>query len=106
MHAEVIGHEMRETTGIDAAMFRLHKKYGLDYWQQWMCRYKRSAGEGFIDKLRQVKLAVLEHSVRRDLQYLKDEKTKGVGPDVGLESLLVKAQDLLAEIEARKAATR
>lgn len=104
MHRDLLAREMRGPGDTEAAMYRLQAKYGLDYWKQWMARYKRSASSEFIEQLRQAYLSTLERSVRRDLEALKIEKAKDLG-DVGLADLIAEAETLLAKIQRKKVST-
>lgn len=102
MHRDLLAREMRGPGDTEAAMYRLQAKYGLDYWKQWMARYKRSASGDFIEQLRQAYLSALERSVRRDLESLKIEEAKGGTRDADLASLVIEAETLLEKIQKRR----
>ena len=84
----------------EGAMHRAERIYGLAYWPQWNLRHKRRATDGFIRRVHQAYLAMLESSVRRDLMALKTEQARGAG-DAGIESLVAEAEALLARIAER-----
>jgi hypothetical protein len=97
----ILAREMRGPGDMEAAMYRLQSKRGLDYWKQWMLKYKRAAGKDFVEQIRQAYLDTLAASVRRDLEALRIEQAKGAA-DAGLENLISEAEALLAKIEAKK----
>lgn len=99
----ILAKEMRGPGDMEAAMYRLQAKRGLDYWRQWMLRYKRSACADFVEQIRQAYLDTLAASVRRDLEALRIEQAKGAS-DAHLENLVAEAETLLAKIQARKVA--
>lgn len=102
LHREMVDREARASGDTESAMRRLEARYGLDYWSQWVCRYKRTVTPKFATKLQGAYLDLIERSVRRDLQALKVEQAKGAADD-GLAGLLADAETLLAKIKARKA---
>lgn len=101
-HRHLLAREMRGPGDTEAAMHRLQAKYGLDYWKQWMARYKRVASPEFIEQLRQAYLSTLERSVRRDLESLKGEEAKSGGNDADLGNLVAEAEALLAKIKRKR----
>lgn len=89
----------------EGAMRRAETIYGLPYWAQWNLRHKQRATYDFLGRLHGVYLAVVEKSVRRDLEQLKAEQAKGAD-DADLASLQAEAEALLARIAAKKASLK
>ena len=85
------------------AMYRAEEEYNLSYWAQSNLRHKGRATKQFIASLRRAYLEVIMNSVTRDIEYLNTEISKG-DADADVESLAAQAENLLAEIAARKAA--
>jgi hypothetical protein len=105
LHREMVDREARASGDTESAMRRLEAKYGLDYWSQWVCRYKRKVTPQFAVKLHGAYLDLVERSVRRDLEALRIEQAKGAA-DNDLDSLVAEAEALLAKIQARKAGVK
>ncbi|HSM42021.1 MAG TPA: hypothetical protein VK862_14810 [Afifellaceae bacterium] len=105
IHREMVDREARASGDTESAMRRLEARYGLDYWSQWVCRYKRTVTPQFATKLHGAYLDLVERSVRRDLEALKIEQAKGAADD-DVASLVAEAKTLLAKIAARKAGVR
>lgn len=104
---KMLAKEIRGSGDVENAMYRLQSEHGLDYWRQWMLKYRKEACEEFVEQIRQAYLAVLEKSVRRDLGALKNElkiqKAKGAA-NADLGDLVAEAETLLAKIQAKRAA--
>ena len=100
LHQSLLGRLMTGAGGIDCAMHRAERLYGLPYWAQANLRHKKRASTAFIERLRQAYLSVLETSVRRDLEKLKAEQAKD-NNDAALANLMAEAAALLAKIEER-----
>lgn len=105
LHREMVDREARACGDIEGAMRRIEATYGLDYWSQYVCRYKRRITTDFALRLRGAYLDMLERSVRRDLHALKTEQALGA-TDAELGSLLAEGEALLAKINARKAGVK
>lgn len=107
MYKKVLAKELRGSGDVEDAMYRLQAEHGLDYWRQWLLKYRKQAGEEFIEQVRQTYLRILERSVRRDLAALENEltieKAKGAS-DADLGDLVAEAETLLAKIKAKKVA--
>lgn len=102
----ILAKEVRGPGDMEAAMYRLQAKRGLDYWRQWMLRYRRSACAEFVEQIRQAYLDTLAASVRRDIEALKVEQAKECGANAGNTDLIAEAEALLAKIQAKKIAGR
>ena len=100
----ILAKEMRGPGDLEGAMYRLQAKRGLDYWRQWMLRYKRSACADFVEQIRQTYLDTLAASVRRDIEILRIEQAKDSASDAGNTDLIAEAETLLAKIQAKKVA--
>lgn len=105
IHREMVDREARASGDTESAMRRLEARYGLDYWSQWVCRYKRRVTPRFAAQLHGAYLDLIERSVRRDLAALRSEQAKGAADD-DLGSLVAEAAALLARLEARKVKVR
>lgn len=104
LHRRMVARESRGSGDTDPAMRRLEATYGLDYWAQWIARYRREATPEFAQRVHCAWRAMLERSVVNDLDTLGAMATgEGAGNDTELEGLLAQAANLLAEIQARKA---
>ena len=107
LHREMVDREARASGDTESAMRRLEARYGLDYWSQWVCRYKRKTTPGFAMQLRGAYLDLVERAVRRDLAALEiEQRLKGADTDADLGSLLAEAEAILAKIAARKAGVK
>ena len=102
LHREMVDREARASGDTESAMRRLEARYGLDYWSQWVCRYKRTVTPQFAARLHGAYLDLLALSVKRDVSILRNEQAKGAVDD-DLASLVAEAETLLAKIESRKA---
>lgn len=102
-YRQILAKEMRGPGDMEGAMWRLQAKRGLDYWKQWMLKYKRAAGRDFVEQIRQAYLDTLAASVRRDLGALKTERAKGAA-NADLEGLITEAETLLEKIQAKRVA--
>ena len=99
-HQVLLGRLMTGPGDSEGAMHRAERLYGLPYWSQWNLRHKRRASVTFVDRIRNAYLAMLESSVRRDLEKLKAEQAKD-NSDAVLAGLVAEATALLAKIEER-----
>ena len=88
--------------GVEYAMRRLEQLFGLPFGAQWNLRYRRDRkpSPGFALRMRQAYLAMLERSVRRDIEALKVEAAKG-DDAADCMRLVSEAEALLAEIGER-----
>lgn len=105
LHREMVDREARASGDTESAMRRLEARYGLDYWSQWVCRYRKRVTPQFATKLHGAYLDLVERSVRRDLAALKVEEARGTADD-DLDGLMAEAEALLARIAARKAGVK
>lgn len=105
LHRDMVDREARAAGDVESAMRRIEATYGLDYWSQYVCRYKRRVTADFALRLRGAYLDMIERSVRRDIETLKTERALGA-TDAALESLIAEAETLLAKIKARKAGVK
>lgn len=107
IYRELLAREMRGPADREAAMHRLQARYGLDFWTQWGLRYRppKRVTADLMSRIRGAYLSMLEQSVRRDVETLKIEAAKGTD-DADLQGLAAQAENLLAEIEAAKAAKK
>jgi hypothetical protein len=101
-HQALISRLMNGPGDSEGAMHRAERMFGLGFWPQWNLRHKRRATAEFIERVHQAYLAMLETSVRRDIEKLKAERAKG-SDDVSLETLISESQVLLAKIAAKTA---
>lgn len=102
-HGAIITKLMTGPGDSEGAMHRAERLYGLNYWAQHTLRYKRRATPAFIERVRQAYLSMLEQSVRRDLEKLKAEQTKGNG-DAHIQKLIAEAESLLGRMSSKSAA--
>lgn len=103
LHRKLLAKEYHGPGDMEAAMYRLQAKYGLDFWAQWLCRYRRRASDSFGRQVRLAYLDTLERSVRRDLETLRIEQAKGALDD-DLADLVAESETLLAKIKAKRVA--
>lgn len=99
-HQAIISRLMTGPGDSEGAMHRAERLFGLGYWPQWNLRHKRRGTWEFIERVRHAYLAMLEQSVRRDLEKLKIERAKGA-PDAGIAGLVAEAEALLARIREK-----
>lgn len=102
-YRKLLAREYRGRGDMEAAMYRLQTKYGLDFWSQWQVRHRNGGTPKFFVQARLAWLDALQKSVRRDLEALRIEQAKG-GEDAGLADLITEAEALLAKIDAKRAA--
>lgn len=100
-HQTIISRLMTGPGDSDGAMHRAERMFGLSYWSQFNLRHKRKATVPFMAAVHAAYVAMLEKSVRSDLQELKIEQAKN-DDDADLARLVAEAETLLAEIQARK----
>ena len=103
-HQTILQRLMTGPGDSEGAMRRAESRFGLGYWSQWNLRYKRQASQKFCAKVRQSYLALLERSVRRDIQELENQ---GAANDTNafetdLAGLVAEAETLLARIKAAR----
>lgn len=104
LHREIVAREARGPGDVENAMRRLEAKYGLDFWSQWVCRYRRKTTNDFATKIQMVWVDLLGRSVKRDLEALRIEEAKGrKNAETELADLVSEAEALLARIAAKKA---
>ena len=102
-YRKLLAREYRGRGDMEAAMYRLQAKYGLDFWAQWQVRHRNGGTAKFFARARLAWLDALQKSVRRDLELLRIEQAKGAD-DADLECLVTEAETLLAKIQAKRAA--
>lgn len=101
-HQIIIARLMTGPGDSDGAMHRAERMFGLPYWSQFNLRHKCKATYPFIAAVNNAYVAMLEKSVRRDVEALKIERAK-TDDDADLARLVAEAETLLAEIEKRRA---
>jgi hypothetical protein len=102
LHRRMVAKESRGSGDTDNAMRRLEATYGLEYWAQWICRYRREATPEFAHKVHGAWRAMLERSVVNDLDTLGDMDMRDAAHvDPELQSLVAEAKSLLAQIKAK-----
>lgn len=104
-HHALITKLMTGPGGSEAAMHRAERMFALPYWAQFGLRYKRRATPAFIQQVRQAYVAMLQQSVRRDLERLKTEQAKGNG-NADIQSLVAEAEDLLDRLARQSLAQK
>lgn len=104
-HHALITKLMTGPGGSEDAMHRAERMFALPYWAQFGLRYKKRATPAFIEKVRQAYVAMLQQSVRRDLERLKTEQTKGNG-NADIQSLIAEAEDLLNRLARQSPAQK
>lgn len=100
-HQRIISRLMNGPSDSEGAMHRAEVQFGLPFWAQWNLRHKNRATPSFMAQIKATLNAVIEQSVRRDVEFLKKERAKDAAR-TDLKNLLAEAEDLLAQIEAAK----
>src|SRR5690348_6894292 len=88
---KMLAKEIRGSGDVENAMYRLQFEYGLDYWRQWLLKYRKQSCAEFTEQIRQAYLSMLERSVRRDIEALKIEQAKDSKSDAGNADLIAEA---------------
>jgi hypothetical protein len=100
-HQAVLSRLMSGPGDSEGAMHRAESLFGLSYWSQHTLRHKHRASFPFMARVHAAYVAMLERSVRRDMEALKIEQAKK-DDDADLARLVAEAEALLAEIEKRR----
>lgn len=100
-HQTIISRLMTGPGDSDGAMHRAERMFGLAYWSQFNLRHKSKASFQFMQAVHAAYVAMLERSVKRDLEALKIEQAKK-DDDADLARLVAEAETLLLEIEKRR----
>lgn len=101
---KMLAREIRGSGDTENAMYRLQTEYGLDYWRQWLLKYRKQSCEEFREHIRQAYLSMLERSVKRTLDELKIERAKERVGNADNSDLIAEAEKLLAKIAEKKVA--
>lgn len=96
-HQAIIKNLMEGPGDSSRAMYLAEGEFGLSFWRQWNLRHKKRASQAFITRVHMAYLAMLEQSVRRDLETLKKETSDARDAD-----LVAEAEDILAAIAAKR----
>lgn len=99
-HQSILSRLMSGPGDSEGAMHRAESMFGLPYWSQHALRYKRRVTIPFMQRVHQAYLHIIETSVRRDLERLRIEQSKG-DTDAALAGLVAEAEALLARISER-----
>ena len=100
-HQALLKALMEGPGGGERAMYRVQSVFGLSFWRQWNLRHKKRATLAFIWQVHMAYLAMLEKSVRRDLEKLKMAQAKETS-DARDADLVAEAEDILARIAAKR----
>lgn len=105
IHRELLQREYVGPGDMEAAMYRLQAKYGLDYWRQWQLKYRRTARPDFIQQLEQARFIALRDNMKGEIGKLQITAAKlnaqaDMGDLVGeAQALLAETKDIMARIE-------
>ena len=103
-HESIILRLMRSINDSDGAMRAAETVLGLPYWLQQNLRHKKRATEEFASQVHCAWLAMLEQSVRRDLETLQQNASELNADTVA--RLGAESKNLVADIQAAKAVVK
>jgi hypothetical protein len=103
-HESIILRLMRSINDSDGAMRTAEAVLGLPYWLQQNLRHKKRATSEFASQVHCAWLAMLEQSVRRDLETLQQNASELNADTVA--RLGAEGKNLVADIQAAKAVVK